>query len=274
MQKPRDILNTIEYAVSTVLATDALNEQQRTFLNHIHNTAKQLSILFAAIPSTEYALQRIMPTLGDSYEQQLSVIYGYAKMLIEHPASFDDAALTEIQKPHVQAIFDGGIVLAQQYNQLKDAAFDERKAQHKGDAERFDLNMVIWQHVPVLRYFIQNDAVKLNVQLPQGLPPVHVNHYHLIEIIQHIATVIANDLMAFGKLTLTASYADDIVTLQFLAEGLRLSDEVRNTLFAKDGRNAYKKRLEQQHITLMIANIPTLGTEINLGLPIASRINS
>lgn len=276
MDKPATLLTDILRAADSALAEDTLNEQQRTFMQHIRHTTQQLHAMIADIPAMDYALRRIMPTLGDAFEQPQSTLFGYAKMLMEQPESFGGALLSEFQREQATIIYDRGIALAQLTGRLRSEAFEERQQQRTASPINFDLNMLIWQQVPVYRYWIRHEAVTLTVTFPTGLPPVYCNPYHIAEIVQHIVVTMARDLVEQGQIRLSAVLSADgmALELQIFCTGIRLLADDLDNLFQKNGRHVYRDRLADQSGSLHITREPGVGAAVHLMLPLAPRATS
>lgn len=272
MSNPKDLLAEVITATDNVLVSD-LNAQQVTFVTHIRNTARTLREMLHGIPMTDYALHRIIPILGDTFETPQRVIIGYAKMLRDHPEHFNNATLSAQQRDQMQIIYDSGIILAQQTEQIKQAAFQERKQHRNAPPTIFDLNMLVWQNIPIYRYLLKDAAIKLTANMPQGLPPIIVNPYHLAEIVQHIIMTTAQELMAFGDVQLRANYNSHIpcVTLSIHFAGLTLDDDAMASLFEKQGRHLVRQRITQQAITLHRERERD-GSFIHLDLPLPKSV--
>jgi hypothetical protein len=276
MQKPAALLAEIIAQADEVLSRDSLNSQQITFVRHIYNTAQELHTIAAAIPPTEYAIRAIVPILGEAFFKPQSVIFGYAKMLMEQPAAFGEATLNADQYDQISSIYDKGVALAQLSEQLKHAALEERKTQRNADPIIFDLNMVIWQSIPVYRYWLRDKAVKVTAEFPPGLAPVLSNPYHVAAIAQHIVLTMATELVEYGKINISAAMRDDkqAVTLNFFCTGISLNHDEQNILFEKQGRHIYRERITELNGELYFSHKPGVGASVHLDLPLSPRITS
>ena len=276
MQKPAALLAEIIALADEVLSDDGLNSQQITFIRHIYNTAQELHTIAAAIPPTEYAIRAIVPVLGEPFFKPQSVIFGYAKMLMEQPAVFGGAVLNADQHARINSIYDKGIALAQLSEQLKQDALEKRKTQRNADPIIFDLNMIIWQSIPVYRYWLRDTAVKVTAEFPPGLAPVLSNPYHIAAIAQHIVVTMATELVEYGKINISAALRNDkqAVTLNFFCTGIQLNSTEQNILFEKQGRHIYRERITELNGTLHFSREPGVGASVHIDLPLPPRVTS
>jgi hypothetical protein len=276
MQKPALLLAEIMAIATEVLSEASLNSQQITFVQHIYNTAQELHTIAAAIPTTEYAIRAIVPVLGETFTKPQSVIFGYAKMLMEQPAAFGGAVLNAVQHAQISSIYDKGVALAQLSAELKQAALDERKSQRNAPPIIFDLNMVIWQNIPVYRYWLRDKAIKVTAEFPQGLAPVLCNPYHISAIAHHIVITMATELVEYGKIRISAAMREDkqAVTLSFFCTGIQLDNAEQGILFEQQGRHIYRERITEQNGELHFSREPGVGASVHIDLPLPPRITS
>jgi hypothetical protein len=272
--KPAARLAAILSHLEPLLTDTSLTPQQQTFIQHMHRTAHTLHDTARQIPATAVALRQILPVLGDSFLQPQQALVGYAKMLIDHPESFDGAALSASQRQALMRIHDESVSLYRLTERLRDEAFSERAEQRSAPPLDFDLNMLIWQHVPVYRYWLREEAVTVTVDFPAGLPPVHGQPYHIAELVRHLVITMGRDLIEYGNIDLSALHLPEKerVRLRIFCTGVQLLPDELETLFQKNGRHIYRQRIEQQQITLDILREPGVGAAIHLGLPPARRI--
>ena len=276
MPKPQVILQEILEAADAVLGEDGLNEQQRTFMQHIQHSATRLYQIAIEIPPIEYALQQIIPALGDSFLAPQSSLFGYAKMLLDDPDSFGGAVLSEWQREHVSRIYDLGSELYALTGQIQKDAFETRKQDRKAPPTIFDLNMLIWQQIPVYRYWIRQEAVTLTVEFPVGLPPIYCNPYHIGEIVQHIIVTIAREILMEGRIHLLGALAQDqrMLYLDIQYTGRNGIDDVGEILFKDGGRHLYAQRLSEQGGIFEQLKQSAEHETLRLSLPLAPRATS
>ncbi|MDQ7034292.1 MAG: hypothetical protein Q9P01_05495 [Anaerolineae bacterium] len=270
------MLAEIVTRTAAVLSKNSLNPQQQTFLQHIHQTAQELHTIARDIPPTDYALHAIIPMLGDSFTQPQTVIFGYAKMLMEEPDSFGGAVLNSWQHEQVMTVYERGIALAQLTEKVTQDAFHEQQKQHNASPIIFDLNMHIWQNIPVYRYWLRDKAVKISANFPQGLPPVLCNPYHIAAIAQHIVLTMATELIEYGNIQISGTLREDsqAVMLNFFCTGIQLNDNVQYILFDKQGRYMYRERIISQRGTLHFSHEVGIGATVHIDLPLPSRATS
>src|SRR5688500_15778551 len=101
------LLHEIQTAAQSLLA-EPLSPRQRPFVRHILNTADRLYTLVEARPPGDQALRAVLPVLGKDVSQPQSALFGYARMLIESPASFE-AVPDEQQQLLLSLIYDRAV---------------------------------------------------------------------------------------------------------------------------------------------------------------------
>ncbi len=272
--KPAARLAAIVAHLEPLLTDPTLTSQQHTFIQHMHRTAHTLHDTARQIPATAVALRQILPVLGDDFLHPQQVLVGYAKMLIDHPESFDGATLSMSQRQALMQVHDESVSLYRFTERLRDEAFTERREQRNASPVDFELNMLIWQHVPVYRYWLSDEAVTLTVDFPAGLPLVHGQPYHIAELVRHLVVTMGRDLIEYGNIDLSAVHLPDIarVSLRVFCTGVQLLPDELETLFQANGRHVYRQRIQQQNITLDMSRESGVGATIHLGLPLATRI--
>ena len=169
--KPAARLAAIVAHLEPLLTDPTLTSQQQTFIQHMHRTAHTLHDTARQIPATAVALRQILPVLGDDFLHPQQVLVGYAKMLIDHPESFDGATLSMSQRQALMQVHDESVSLYRFTERLRDEAFTERREQRNASPVDFELNMLIWQHVPVYRYWLSDEAVTLTVGFSGRIAP-------------------------------------------------------------------------------------------------------
>lgn len=264
--KPADVMRTIREAAAACQTSAYLNSQQRTFVEFIAKSAQQTDELLQAIPQTDYALSQIMPLLADSLQNPLTVLAGYAKMLLEHPASFGGADLATDDAQQMRLIYEQSVIFKEALEAWTASAQAERQAQHKLPMGNYDLNMIIWQHVPVYRYWIREKAVKLMVNFQQGIPPIKANPYHLNALVQHLIRTLARDLMPYGTIEVNGAYlpASKTVELKISATGIELSPDEMALLFDKQGNDFYWRQAQKQAIRIETSQQVGYGASLHL----------
>jgi signal transduction histidine kinase len=270
MIQPKHLLQDILTAVDELTARVPLNAQQKPFVTHIRQTAERLHAQTSDLPPTEYAMWRIVPALGDDLKQAVTGLYGYARMLLDHPAQFGGATIPDAQRPPLETIYERGITLAQLIDRLHQQAFDQRKAQRTAKAVHFDLNMLIWQNIPVYRYWLRDDAIKLTTDFPNGLPPIVGRPYHIAALVQHVVVFTAQTFMAYGDVKISANYdaTARVVRLRIFFMGLTITPEIRATLFERSGREMYQQQMDAQGIRWATEHDPGYGSSLVFAFPI------
>ncbi|MCI0711133.1 MAG: hypothetical protein L0154_13330 [Chloroflexi bacterium] len=276
MHKPAALLADIVTTADAVLSENALNSQQQTFVRHIRNTADDLLTIAREIPPTDHALRQIVPVLEDTFAKPQAVLFGYAQMLLEQPASFGGAVLSEWQREQMALIYDRGLALAQLTEHLKQEAAAERRAQHQAAPVIFDLNMLIYQNIPVYRYWLRDAAVKITAEFPQGLPPALCNPYHIEAFVHHTVVTMARELVAYGQIRLSGSLSTDhqFVELAIFCTGIQLTADELRILFVQNGRHIYQERVAQQGGSVAYSRENGVGATVSLRLPLPPRVTS
>lgn len=261
MPFPSELVREIQIAVDNVLQDAGLNPQQQTFVTYIQKISTELSHTVQDIPPNESALRRIIPSLGDSFLQQQAALFGYAKLLLEHPQSFDDKLLSEYQQDQMRLIYQYGQNLYELTEEIQKAALDERRQQHNTIAVRTDLRVFFNQEESTLHYFLRNHAVKLSIIPSPSI--VTIVPYHLAAFIQHIVITISHELIESGQIKINNQ--QNIVDI--FGTGLVLDTSQQDILFKKDGRYAYPQRFIQAGGSIHFLRDSEYGATIRLVLP-------
>ena len=261
MPFPAELLSEIQRAIENVLDDGQLNPQQQTFVNHIQKISNELFSVITPIPETEYALQRIIPSFGDSFLQQQAALFGYAKLLLEHPQSFEDGILSEYQQDQMQLIYKHGQRLYDLTEQIYKTALAERRKQHNAQVITTDIATVLIDEEPILRYFLRKYPVELSIHA-EPLPAKTVP-YHLIAFVQHIVMTICEELMEQGEIKISTIQN----TISIFCTGISLNTTEQDILFKKNGRYAYPKRFVKDGGTIHLLNNERKGATIHLVLP-------
>lgn len=264
MPLPSELLQAIEASLDLVLQDGGLNPQQLTFVNHIQKTATELSTAIAPIPQTDYALRRIIPGFGDSFLQQQVALFGYARLLLESPESFDDVILSDYQQDEMQAIYQHGQTLYELTDQIVASAKLERPQQHARSSERMDLVQFFERETPVLHYFLRNVPVKLSITAESST--VFASDYHLSALIQHIVTTLALELIEYGHIKISTGEGHQESLINIFCTGIQLDATEIDILFKKNGRYHYTQRLQQDGGTVRFLRERGRGATIQLVL--------
>ena len=225
------------------LDKQSLNEQQLLFANHIEHTTVSLTKMIDGIPNTYPAHIQILPILGDSFLQSLIAVYGYAKLLLDSPASFNGATVNDSQRGYLETIFDIGQELQQYVESLQKQAFDYRLQARNQPQQSLDLIQLVNDNIDIYRYWIHGKAVQLQTMFTQEQLTVIAQPYHLNALIQHIITIIATELIEYGMIQLSVKEQDTAIELHIFCTGLQINNEHLSILFQKDGRHTYLKHL-------------------------------
>ncbi|QPC82309.1 hypothetical protein G4Y79_21915 [Phototrophicus methaneseepsis] len=248
IQDPAHHLAAIHAAATALLMhAEPLDAQQRTFIEHIARTSAQLETLVAGLPPTEAAWQQVIPVLGETFSKPQAALFGYARMLLEHPAQFGSAPPTEWQQAQLETIYQHGIALAQTTETLKQNAFAARQARRQQPAAAFDLVSLLWQQAPLYQFWLKPYPVRLHFGLDAMLPPAYGRPYHVDELIRHTLVTMASELVEYGDLRLgvEADMIQKHVSVSIFCTGIQLTSQEIATLYQKQGRHLYEKHLQE-----------------------------
>lgn len=259
MPTPHDLLHHIRMELDSILEQPTiLNAQQLTFVQHIHTISDAQHKQFEPMPSSAYALQRIIPTMSESLLQQQSALFGYAKLLLEHPESFDGVAFPDVHRAHIERISHLGQQLYHLTEHIQQSALTERQTQQNRSAVHFDVATLLEDEMPVLRYFLRDKAIQLSNHSTSLA--VCASPYHLSAFIQHIILTVADELIEYGHIQLKT----DRQALHIFCTGIQLTQADIDTLFTKQGRYVYPRRFEKEGGTITFAREQGRGSSIIL----------
>lgn len=266
MPSPAELLQAITDEITPLLADDAYQPQQITFIKHIQKTTSELLKATQPMPSSALALQRIIPTLGDSFLQQQAALFGYAKLLLDHPESFGGASLTSSQQYHMRRIYEFGQSLYELTEEIQKSALKERIQQQKAQAVRVELAPLLQAEIPILNYVVS----KKPVQLTLNVNPVAAitSPYHLSALLQHIVTVLSHELMAYGHIQIKSYRSIQSAVIDIFCTGIQLDTEEVDTLFSKNGRYLYPRRLQKDGGSLHFVRDVGRGASVQIHLPV------
>jgi hypothetical protein len=264
------LLHEIQAAAQSLLAA-SLSPQQRPFVRHILNTAGRLYTLVEAMPPGDQALRAVLPILGKDFSQPQSALFGYARMLMESPGSFE-AAPDEQQQLLLSLIYDRAVEVARLTEFTRTTAAAERLEQRRLPAQAVDYVALIRQHLPVWHFWLKSDPVRLVDSLPKYLPSVKAQPYHLAGLVEHTVLTLAKELMEHGEIHLMAregNIGSSVVEAGIACSGIQLPPDDMALLFEKHGRHIYHEQLLRQGGRLKVQRIPGKGAAIWLVLPSA-----
>jgi hypothetical protein len=262
------LLNDIQSAAQSLL-TETLTPQQRPFVRHILNTSARLFTLVEAMPPGDQALRAVLPILGKDFSQPQSALYGYAKMLIENPASFE-AAPDDGQRVWFSLIYERAVEVARLTEFTRTTAAAERIEQRRLPLQAVDYVALIRHHFPVWQFWLRSDPVRLVDALPKYLPLVSAQPYHLSGLVEHVVLTLAKELMEYGDLHLLARTGSGGVEAGIACSGLQLTPDEMAQLFEKQGRYIYHDQLIKNGGRMRVQRIPGKGAAIWLVLPLAA----
>lgn len=269
MTDPRQTLELILAQSDALLAghDGPLNPQQQTFVRHIQQTARQLHRMVADVPPTQRAQREIFPVMGDDFVQPQVALFGYARMLLQHPESFGGATPTPQQRDRLRAIDEAASGLYRLTTQLNEDATAERLSQRQAAPTRFDLSADLTGYLPVLRYWLRGQPVQLSVDIQPDVM-VYAQAYHVREAIRHILYVMAYERVNYGRLALNVQIHDaDFAEVRIFCTGIRLDDDDMRALFGQDGRHIYHRQILKQGGELRVRREPGVGSTLAFTLP-------
>jgi len=232
-----------------------LNNQQLTFVQHIEKTTRTLlDGQLQYLPTSEYAHIHILPTLGDSLIQPIVAVYGYAKLLLDSPASFDGATIPEAQRPQLDFIYQTGRALQAYIETIIDQAHHYRLTARQAPPHNLDVRQFIVKHRGIYDYWLRQQNAGLKLFIDDSTYFIHATPYHLNALLQHcIVTPITEFATDSNGVFLYLQASDDSVQIIIRFSDIQLHQSQMQTLFQKDGRNHYLKQLQTMHGQIMVS---------------------
>ncbi|MEL6406487.1 MAG: hypothetical protein AAFR81_19110 [Chloroflexota bacterium] len=274
MPTPVELLSVIQTTLDDIQARDAdFSAQQQPFVNHLVRTTSELHAKIDPIPQTDMALRRLIPRLGDELLQRIAALFGYARLLLDSPQSFDNATLTPQQASHLQTIYQHGKYLYDLVEAIQQSAHAERVENHKAPAEPIYVDNFMRSQQPILTYLLRDNPLELTIYKDDAL--VQASPYHLAALFDHIVITLVDECDFEGKIHFGHIYTynpkSPVYRLYIHCQDGTLDRSVWDTLFAKNGRDLYLRRLEQYGGKLEMALIKNRGVIFGLDLPLTPK---
>lgn len=269
----REMLDEIRQAIKPVAQDQSLNPQQTLFVTHIEKTTDRLLQQIESLPDTAYAELQVLPVLGEQFLQPLVAVYGYAKLLLDSPQSFNGAVVTGENRASLEAIFSTGRALEQRVESLSQQAFQHRLDERKAPPQPLDLQEFIAENLPIYRYWIRDCAVQ--IQHTQGHNSAHqhtfvvAQPYHLNALFQHIVSVMAREWVEYGVIRISTETMDKFAEISIFCTGVQIADHEMNEMFHKDGRTVYLQQLQKMGGEIETRVQAGVGSAIIVRLPCA-----
>jgi len=273
MPHPAQFLHIIWQTITSVRASGGFQPQQQTFVDHIHRTTDHLKQALDPIPDSDIALRRIIPTFGDSLLQKEIALFGYARLLLDSPASFDGASLTATQASAMQTIFDVGQALYQQTEKIRQEAATERRQQHRAAPQAINLSQFLEMQHPILAYWLRDEPLQLSLMMAPT-PDVMAASYHLAAFIEHIIRTLSQELLEYGHIKVSTVYDGSYGAIHIFATGITLDASEQEVLFKKEGRSLYLQRFLADGGAFAFSHDRGRGATIILRLPLADTVTS
>ncbi len=225
------------------LTHGTLNAPQQAFTQHIANLYQRLAQQLAEAPGSQAAALAVIPALGDPFYQQLTAAYGYARLLLESPASFQGAALPDELVPAATHLYEQGMALAQRWDALRAQAAQARVTARRQPAQSFDAAALIQEMQPIYQFLLAKRPVRVIGDAPPTAP-VYARQYHIAELLNHLVLTTASELMEYGTIRLALRDEPRCVALAVECSGLGLTPDEMAVLFEKNGRHVYREQLD------------------------------
>ena len=231
-----------------------LSNQQLIFVTHIEKTAQTLldSKLYY-MPQTEYHHMHILPSLGDELIQPITAIYGYAKLLLDSPASFYGAKISDSQRPMLEAIYQIGRNLETYINAINQKANKYRQTARQQPPQIIDLRQFIYKHKIIYEYWLRQIKKSLLTFIDEEDYPIFVNSYHLNAIFQHCIVTPYIELhgnFSGPRLYIQNSY--NYIQVVINCSSMAFSDNNMRILFQHNGRETYLTQLKNMNAQIHI----------------------
>lgn len=270
MPTPAELVHAIHDALTAFDALDApVAPEQSTFVAHLHRLTNELQSIVAPMPQDEYALRRLIPRNGERLLQQTAALFGYARLLVERPDSFAGATLSTGQTTHMQIVYTHGKTLYDLLETILARAKAERLAQQTAPTDTVNLIPFLEDQRPILRYLIREEPMHVTLTAAsQKTICAAIQRYHLAALLEHIVLVTTQDLQAHGHIRITSMLVEEMPMLQLLCTGIAADRATWQTLFSKNGRDAYLRRLRSYGGD--IALLPEAGRGARFVIKLAS----
>lgn len=252
MSTPQQWLQEILTATEALLNDEALNHQHKTFVEAISNCAEMIQ---NNIPEFSYdiPIKYIISEICYESRSLFASIRGYSDLLLISPEQFGAKEFEGVQKQHLTLIYNNGNMLWDWKLSLINSVQTERQKMHNAPSQETNLDQFLENYLPQYQYLIKarlkylnKNPVEFIAEIPENLPLVMANYYHLSHLIQHLILTIATELIEKGTIYFSATTKADFVVLSISSPSLQLTAESLETLFQKQGRDTYRKRLEEQ----------------------------
>jgi signal transduction histidine kinase len=254
-------------AVDAVLAEGGLNQQQLTFVQTVYKNTQELYSLYAVLPEHEAALRQIL-LARPSLRNPLTPIQGYSQMLADAPEQFG-AELSPKQAEAMRFIARQAQALSNWYQRIVESAQAEMQREYKATPQACQLDEILRHSEAVLRFYLHEKPIQLSVITPENLPPIHAAAYHLSHLMEHIVTVMAFELVEYGKIQISAQRDGTLVNLRIFCTGITSSSAEIESLFVKNGRHLYRQRFEQHGGRIEFSREAGIGAAVHLLISIA-----
>jgi hypothetical protein len=236
-------LNSLQ-APAQALAAASLSAAQQPFAKHIVNMLGSLQGMVDGLPDGEAALSAALPLLGGKFQQGLVALYGYARLLLERPESFEGQALDESARPHAQLIYEAGQALATRCERLSHEVQAARSAARSQSPAPFDLAQHLAEQIPLYRFFLKSHAVQVRYTPTEAPHIVYARQYHVSELLRHIVVTLGTEIVEYGTMTLHLENEPSCIAAHITCSGAQLNPEQLTTLFTKNGRHTYREQLD------------------------------
>jgi len=252
MRNISDDLNNINEHIQQCSDTN-LSAQQKIFVNHIQRTTHNLLITFQHLPHSRDAHYHILPTFGDDLIQQVISIYGYAKLLLESPESFDGRIISDAQRPILEFIYDTGRDLQTYIENVIQQAHQYRRKARQHPVQSIDLITTLQNNLPIYTFWASQYKTDIRLEVDTQTATIQAQPYHFSALIEHIFTTVARDLVTQSTaITLYIKTNQTQVQLWIDVDHISFTDDHLRTLFQKDGRHIYLNQLQAMNTKVTI----------------------
>lgn len=233
-------LTLIRGTLAVLVATDDWTAQQQPFLAHMTKTCQHLLAQTVDLPTSETHLYSVLAVFDATFDKQLSVVYGYAKMLLDSPQSFGGVAVTDAQRALLTDVFGFGMALATWLKEAPEKAQVWRTQERAKPAVTHSLTDILAAQLPLLYYVARRCDLRIEAQehtLATFRP------YHLAAFVFYVVRAMADALRE-------ATHPAPVIhlTIASIAQGTQLALECPamldlDVLFARHGGAHYLRAL-------------------------------
>lgn len=160
----------------------SLSAEQYRFIGVIHDNAKRFRRLVHDLPDEAHVRGEIVAGMVHEYRTPLASMLGCSMILNDHPEMLSETPVTSEQRELFARIHQAVVSLRESVESALQTGKEDAYQRAKQPAEFFRLSEMAETLLPVVRFMLRNQPVRLYVKIAGGLPPVYGFAYatHLV----------------------------------------------------------------------------------------------